>query len=131
MAWAEWAAWAEAWAAWAAAWAAWAAAASSASPPKPSPPRRLTSRPPTPPRPSPPAVRPAKAAQPGRTKIEVELTPGDKPNDVWDKYFAANEPDPAAVRQAVRSLMSEQKFDHVIALIEAAIRHQAGAVLDV
>ena len=53
----------------------------------------------------------------------MEIAPDAKPNEVWEKYFAANEPDPAAVRQEVRSLMSDQKFDHVIALIEAAIRH--------
>jgi hypothetical protein len=44
----------------------------------------------------------------------------------WEKYFAGNEPDAAAVRDAVRGLMSGQKFDHVIAMLEAALRHHQG-----
>ena len=44
-------------------------------------------------------------------------------NAVWEKYFSANEPQEAAIRAAVRGMMSGQKFDHVIALIEAALRH--------
>ena len=33
---------------------------------------------------------------------------------------------PAAVREAVRRLKTERKFDHVIALINAALRHRQG-----
>lgn len=56
-------------------------------------------------------------------KIEVEITEGAKPEVVWDRYFSKNDPQPKAVRDAVRRLMSEQKFDHVVALIGAALRH--------
>ena len=43
---------------------------------------------------------------------------------VWDKYFSTHTPDQAAVRDAVRRLMNDAKYDHVIALIGAALRHQ-------
>ena len=49
-----------------------------------------------------------------------------KPEVVWDEYFAKNDPQPAAVREAVRRLMNQQKFDQVIALIGAALRHRQG-----
>ena len=75
------------------------------------------------------AKSPAKAEAPATidnrpAKIEVEIEQGAKPEAVWDEYFATNEPQPAAVRDAVRRLMNEQKFDHVIALIGAALRHR-------
>jgi von Willebrand factor type A domain len=57
-------------------------------------------------------------------KIEIEIEEGAKPEVVWDRYFSKNDPQPKAVRTAVRRLMSEQKFDHVIALIGAALRHR-------
>ena len=59
-------------------------------------------------------------------KIEVEIEEGAKPEVVWDKYFAKNDPQPKAVRTAVRRLMNQRKFDHVIALIGAALRHRQG-----
>ena len=57
-------------------------------------------------------------------QIQVEIEEGADPNVVWDRYFAQREESPAAVRDAVRRLMSAQKFDHVIALIQAALRHK-------
>ncbi len=57
-------------------------------------------------------------------KIEVEIDANAKPDVVWEQYFSKNEPQPVAVRDAVRSLMNQQKFDHVIALINAALRHR-------
>ena len=59
-------------------------------------------------------------------KIEIEIEEGAKPEVVWDRYFSKNDPQPKAVRDAVRRLMNEQKFDHVIALIGAALRHRQG-----
>jgi tetratricopeptide (TPR) repeat protein len=56
-------------------------------------------------------------------KIEIDLGAG-KPDVIWDRYFAANHPQPKAVRQAVRELMDQRKYDHVIALINAALRHR-------
>ncbi len=57
-------------------------------------------------------------------KISVEIEKGANPDKVWEEYFSKNEPRPAAVRDAVRRLKDEQKFDHVIALINAALRHR-------
>ena len=37
-------------------------------------------------------------------KIEVEIEEGAKPEVVWDKYFSKNDPQPKAVRDAVRRL---------------------------
>ena len=58
-------------------------------------------------------------------KIEVDIKPGAKPElglePVLREERAAC---PAAVRDAVRRLMNQQKFDHVIALIGAALRHR-------
>ena len=59
-------------------------------------------------------------------KIDIEIAKDAKPEVVWEQYFSKNEPQPAAVRDAVRRLMNEQKFDHVIALIGAALRHRQG-----
>ncbi len=59
-------------------------------------------------------------------KIEVEVGKDAKPEAVWEEYFSKNEPQPTAVRDAVRSLVKQQKFDHVIALINSALRHHQG-----
>ena len=57
-------------------------------------------------------------------KIQVEFEEGADPQVVWDRYFATHDDvAPAALRDAVRRLMKAQKFDHVIALIRAALRH--------
>ncbi|MGA7702882.1 MAG: hypothetical protein WCB27_25085, partial [Thermoguttaceae bacterium] len=57
-------------------------------------------------------------------KIEIEIEEGAKPEVVWDGYFAKNIPQPKAVRIATRRLMNQRKYDHVIALIGAALRHR-------
>jgi len=59
-------------------------------------------------------------------RIEIDFGKDAKPEVVWERYFAANNPQPGAVRDAVRQLRNQQKFDHVIALIGAALRHQQG-----
>jgi len=57
-------------------------------------------------------------------KIVVEIEKDAQPEAVWEAYFSKNEPQPAAVRDTVRRLMNERKFDHVIAVINAALRHR-------
>ena len=57
-------------------------------------------------------------------KVEIKIPEGAKPETFWDQYFARNQPQPAAVREEVRRLMKEKKFDHVIALINAALRQR-------
>jgi hypothetical protein len=64
------------------------------------------------------------AAKAKAEKISVEISAGEKPEVVWDKFFSNHSPDQAAVRDAVRRLMEDAKYDHVIALIGAALRHQ-------
>jgi len=62
-------------------------------------------------------------------KIQLEIRPGADPQVVWERYFSTHQPKPAAVRDAVRRLRNDTKldqdvqFDHIIALIQAALRH--------
>jgi len=63
------------------------------------------------------------AGKPRPEKIELRMRKGEDIEAVWDRYFAANEPTPAAVRDAIRRLMKNEKFDHVIAVCNAALRH--------
>ena len=74
------------------------------------------------------ADRDQPAASTPQDLIQVVVSEKDDPNTVWQQYFAANKPSPQAVREAVRKLMNESdrqpwKRSHVIALIEAALRH--------
>lgn len=70
------------------------------------------------------------ASAPARPeRIQLEIRPGADPQIVWEKYFSTHRPTAAAVRDAVRRLREDRKlkqdvqFDHVMALIEAALRH--------
>jgi hypothetical protein len=66
----------------------------------------------------------APAAQPKRASQRIRLdSAGAKPADAWEKYFAANRPAAAQVRETVRALWREKKHEEVIALIQAALRH--------
>jgi len=56
-------------------------------------------------------------------KIEIEVADDADPETVWNEHFANHQESPEAVRDAVRRLMSAKKFDHVIALTNAALRH--------
>ncbi|MBN2578758.1 MAG: hypothetical protein JXB10_07170 [Pirellulales bacterium] len=55
--------------------------------------------------------------------ISLEINPQLKPEVAWERYFSDHQPEPAAVRCAVRRLMNDRKYDQVIALIAAALRH--------
>jgi tetratricopeptide (TPR) repeat protein len=66
---------------------------------------------------------PASAA-PKSEKIPIDVAPGADARLYWDKYFSAHTPKPAAIRDAVRRLMKDKKYDHVIALIDSALRHR-------
>ena len=68
---------------------------------------------------APAALRPLRTHGPQRSTSTSET--GAKPEAVWEQYFSKNEPQPEAVRDAVRQLMNQRKFDHVIALIGAAL----------
>jgi hypothetical protein len=68
-----------------------------------------------------PAAEDLKAHQ-----IHLEMAADEDPNVAWDRYFSAHREPAAAVRDAVRRLTSDKKFDHVMALINAALRHRQG-----
>src|SRR5690606_37384613 len=57
-------------------------------------------------------------------KIELTVGEGQDAGQVWNDYFAANTPDPAAVRQAVRDRMRSHQFSEVVAIIQGALRNQ-------
>lgn len=67
------------------------------------------------------AVRDEAVAQP--EVIQVEVAEGEDPAEVWDAYFRTHDPEDAAVRDAVRRLMGERQYDHIIALVKAVLRH--------
>ena len=75
------------------------------------------------------ADQPASTRSPAaQDAIQVVVSENDDPNVVWQEYFATHSPSPQAVREAARKLMNESdrqpwKRAHVIALIEAALRH--------
>lgn len=56
-------------------------------------------------------------------QIEKGLLDGASADAVWEQHFAQREEADPAVRAAVRALIEAKKFDHVSALIEAALRH--------
>ena len=62
-------------------------------------------------------------------KIQLEIRPDADPEAVWEEYFSTHQPTPAAVRDAVRRLRGDTKlkqqvqFAHIVALIQAALRH--------
>jgi len=56
--------------------------------------------------------------------VQIEISASEDVNAAWDKYFATHEEVPAsAVRESVRRLMKATKYDHVIAVINAALRN--------
>ena len=69
------------------------------------------------------AKTPAASAKPATIPL-AEMLAAPDPKAAWEHYFATHQPQPAAVREAVANLTTHQKFEHVIALIEAALRHQ-------
>ncbi|MCL6502434.1 MAG: hypothetical protein K6T86_07085 [Pirellulales bacterium] len=59
----------------------------------------------------------------------ISIPAGAYPDQVWNDYFAqhSDPPVPAAVvRETARQLMRDERFDHVVALIHAALRHGQG-----
>ena len=64
----------------------------------------------------------AKAAEP----VRIDCAEGDDPEVKWNDLFSAQKLPTDGVRQAVRELAKANKFDHVIALINAALRNKQG-----
>ena len=60
------------------------------------------------------------------TAISVDLKSKASPDVLWDEHFATNQETQGAVRETVRQLMNKHRFDHVIALVKAALRHRQG-----
>ncbi len=73
--------------------------------------------------PAPPAA--AAATKPAGNVAAIRLTvpEGTSADVVWNDYFAAH-PDasPAVVRETARQLMNGRQFDHLVAMLQAAIR---------
>lgn len=64
----------------------------------------------------------AEVAQPAEAQESIQIDETVAPQTFWDAYFAEHNPSAAAVRRTVRELMNDQKFEHAIALIRAALR---------
>ena len=56
-------------------------------------------------------------------EIRVDLPEGAKPAEVWDDYFRTHDPAPMAVLKTTRWLVEHKRYDHAIALIQAALCH--------
>ena len=75
-----------------------------------------------------PVRRGAKRAKTAEA-VRIEFAEGDDPEVKWNYLFAAHVKDKLptdGVRQASRELMNAKKFDHVIAMINAALRNTQG-----
>jgi hypothetical protein len=53
----------------------------------------------------------------------IKIDESADPDKFWSDYFAQQTRDPAHVRQAVRDLMRDGRYDHTIALVNNALRH--------
>jgi hypothetical protein len=53
----------------------------------------------------------------------IQIDESVSPDDFWSGYFAKGTRDPAEVRQAVRDLMRDGRYDHAIALVNNALRY--------
>jgi hypothetical protein len=72
--------------------------------------------------PAKPAAAPATPA-PQAKPIELKIANGVSPEAAWDRYLAKHEESPAAILETANQLMKQQKYSQVIALIQAALRH--------
>jgi hypothetical protein len=60
-------------------------------------------------------------AAPAEPIAAIAFDKDANPETFWSEYFAAQRPDPKAVRQTVRELMQDNNTAHSIALIQAAL----------
>ena len=69
--------------------------------------------------------RPATTAAPKKTvkKIELPIAQVADADKAWQDYFAAEQPEPKALRDAVRQLWASKQYEQVIAAINAALRN--------
>ncbi len=82
-------------------------------------------------RPMPASASPTKGKPQGKAQkeaqcIELKIADGQDVQDAWDAHFRAaqaNPESPADVRQTVRVLMTDGKYDQVVAVIRAALKH--------
>jgi hypothetical protein len=59
-------------------------------------------------------------------KLEVirpEVAPDVSVHEVWNRHFAAHQEPTANVRETCRTLMRQQKYDEVVAMLHAALLH--------
>jgi hypothetical protein len=69
-----------------------------------------------------PAEPQSENAPPARKLHGIEIDASVPPHAFWNTYFANSQPDEETVRQAVRDLMGVSRPDHVVELIQAALR---------
>jgi len=55
--------------------------------------------------------------------ITLAVPAGQTAAQVWDAHFRKHQEPPAVVRQTVRELMDGRRFEEVVALLQAALRH--------
>jgi uncharacterized membrane protein YgcG len=72
------------------------------------------------------ATETAPAARQKLAPIAVDTKSSQDADALWNQHFAAHQESKAAVRETVRQLMSKHEFKHVIALVQAALRHRQG-----
>ncbi|MEX2560669.1 MAG: hypothetical protein WD403_12180, partial [Pirellulales bacterium] len=59
--------------------------------------------------------------------VQIEFNEGDDPQAAWNDYFETHpNVSGAAIRESARELMAARRFDHVAALIQAALANQYG-----
>lgn len=70
-----------------------------------------------------PAAQPAAKPTGKITAIRLNIPEGTSPEVAWNDYFAAHaDVAPEVVRETARQLMNARHFDHLVAMIQAAIR---------
>ncbi|QEG21318.1 VWA domain-containing protein [Mariniblastus fucicola] len=73
---------------------------------------------------------PAQAVKPNTVSFKpgnlIEVAPSADPIAAWDAYFKSNKPESKAVLATVRHMVSQDRHEEIVALINAAIRNDQG-----
>lgn len=70
---------------------------------------------------APEPVEPASAAEEAPSLSKFPDLKSGKPDEIWQDYFAKNQPAPADVRREILKLHNQSQHEHVIAALEAAL----------
>jgi hypothetical protein len=69
------------------------------------------------------AKRAATRSKNAKPAAAITVDDAAEPDAFWNEYFSQNRPQPAVVRETVRQLMGRKRYNQVIALVHAALRH--------